>query len=73
MGIWVGLVAFVIVLLAGALATLRGGKAGRADRRELRRMRQESGRGVNAAEIAERRRAARAEPFPGSSGTPGGI
>lgn len=74
MGIWVGVLVFVIMLGLGALWVTRGGKAGRAERlewrqlcragrRELRQHRRENGRRVNGAAIA-RQRAMQADQLP---------
>jgi hypothetical protein len=83
MGIWVGVVVFIVLLGVGALWMTRGGKAGRAERlawrqlrkagrRELRQHRRESGRRVNGAEIARRRRGMQADQHPGPFSMPDG-
>lgn len=71
MGIWVGVIAFVIVV-AGILIVVRGGKESRIFRRELRQERKRAGRVVNAKVIAEARRAASTDHHvPGCDSFPG--
>lgn len=73
MSVWVGVIAFIVVLGVGGLLMARGGKESRAVRRELRQLRRASGRRVNEAVISERRRAMSSDPIPGSSTNQGGI
>jgi hypothetical protein len=53
-------IAVVVVALAAALWMARGGKAGRAARRELRQLRKQDGAAVDVSAIADQRRRTRA-------------
>ncbi|HEX6356677.1 hypothetical protein [Actinophytocola sp.] len=74
MSIWgAAVVVLVGVLLVVALVVGRGGKAGRAARRELRLLRKEEGRMPNTSAAADHRRGMMIDPVPGKDVTPGGA
>lgn len=61
-----------IALIAVLVAT-RGGKEGRAARKELRRLRAAENLGPNTYAAAEARRNMSIDPLPGKGTTPGGA
>jgi hypothetical protein len=72
MNIWGIIVLFVAVVLVASLLVVRGGKEGRAVRRELRRLRADEKRGPDTYGAAELRRNMYMNPLPGKDTTPGG-
>jgi hypothetical protein len=72
MNIWGAITVVVVVLLVVALVVARGGKAGRAARRELRHQRAKDGRFPNTYAAAESRRNMMMNSMPGKDTNPGG-
>ncbi|MFL6123828.1 hypothetical protein [Actinophytocola sp.] len=72
MGIW-GISILVLALaLVVTLVAMRGGKEGRAVRRELRQLRAKDGRGPDTFGAAELRRGMYMSHVPGKDTLPGG-
>lgn len=71
MSIWVAFVVLVVVVLVAVLV-VRGGKEGRALRKELRALRKAENRGPDTHTAAERRRDMYMDPMPGKDTTPYG-
>lgn len=68
------IVAVVVVVLLGVVwFAVRGGKEGRALRRELRELREAENLGPNTAAAAEHRRNMMMDPAPGRDHMPGGA
>jgi hypothetical protein len=73
MGTWgIVIVVVAVVLVVSALVTLRGGKEGRAARRDLRRLRSAEKRDPNTAGAAELRHNMQMNQVPGKTTHPGG-
>jgi hypothetical protein len=72
MSIWVGAGIVLVAVALVAAFVMRGGKEGRAARRELRRLRAAEGRDPNTYAAAEHRRNMSIDPLPGKGTTPGG-
>jgi hypothetical protein len=72
MSIWVAGIVLVTLVLIAALVVARGGKEGRAARKQLRRLRTDEGRGPDTHGAAELRRNMYMDPLPGKGTTPGG-
>jgi hypothetical protein len=73
MSSWGAIIVVLVAVLLVAAVLLRGGKAGRELRRELRRLRKEEGRQPDTASAADLRRGMMIDPMPGKDSTPGGI
>jgi hypothetical protein len=68
----VALVVVLVVVVLAAVLVARGGKEGRALRRELRTLRKAENRGPDTHTPAERRRDMLIDPMPGKGTTPYG-
>jgi hypothetical protein len=73
MSIWVAGIVLVTVALVVALVATRGGKEGRAARKELRRLRAAENLGPNTYAAAEVRRNMSMDSLPGKGTNPGGA
>jgi hypothetical protein len=72
MTIWGIGILFVAVVLVSTLLVMRGGKDGRAARRDLRRLRAAEKRGPDTHAAAEARRNMYMNQIPGKGTLPGG-
>ncbi len=74
MSIWgIVIVVVAVVVIAALLFVLRGGREGRATRKELRRLRNDENRDPDTYSAAELRRNMYMPPMPGKDTTPGGV
>jgi hypothetical protein len=72
MNIWGIVILVAAVVLVATLLVMRGGRDGRALRKELRRLRNDEKCGPDTYGAAELRRNMYMDPMPGNSTTPGG-